>query len=463
MASGFEVAGLALALFPILVEGLKLCVGEKGTIKDFLHYKHVVKRLLRDLAREQTIFRNSCQRFLKDVAYRSDLAADTIEEMMQDLDDPRWNEGSWLQPGLFDLESVQRYLETVEDIHEELSKLATWIGIQPSTSPQVLDKKTRRRQWKKLVLVIRQDEIFQSLERVSYLNSCIARLTEQARPTAPTHHPHRRRGRHYKQIRSRAIDLYRALYCQFPSPPSCKCALRHQVNIRLEFRSARKTDKTTSFHTIFTFRVPETSQDPAHPWREIELEHWESEEVPKTATQQSQSLPRRVGFSLQNTTCSASTTLSYPEIQDLCFLVSQSRSSSDWFGFIPDGSKNRHRLRDIHPHQILSKNIIPPHTISLAQAFASTPPSREYRSRLGLKLASSVMQLHTTEWLLDSWGAGNIYFLQSVDGSARVNDPFVQRIFGAVAQAQSSTEPNKGIPTISRSIPCLFSLGVVLN
>lgn len=59
MPTGFEAVGLALAIFPVLVEGLKFYAEEKGVIKGILKYQYVLKRMIRDLGREQPSFHNS--------------------------------------------------------------------------------------------------------------------------------------------------------------------------------------------------------------------------------------------------------------------------------------------------------------------------------------------------------------------------------------------------------------------
>ncbi|KAJ5481197.1 Velvet factor [Penicillium sp. IBT 31633x] len=59
MASGFEVVGLALAVFPILVEGLRFYMEKKGRVRDFIRYRPVLKRIIRDLSREQISFRST--------------------------------------------------------------------------------------------------------------------------------------------------------------------------------------------------------------------------------------------------------------------------------------------------------------------------------------------------------------------------------------------------------------------
>ncbi|KAL4908773.1 hypothetical protein BDW74DRAFT_174005 [Aspergillus multicolor] len=198
MATGFEAAGLALALFPILVETLKFYAEEKGLAKDFLHYQHVLKGIVRDLGREQIVFRNSCQRFLKDLTFRSDLTIDEVESMMQDPQHSRWIQDSWLKSGIFDLESVQRFLETVEDMREDLAQISECVGIGKNAMPELLNRKTRHRQWKKFVFVINRDRITEHLKTAGRLNTFLARLTDLVQPTAPTHRSRYKSTRHYK-------------------------------------------------------------------------------------------------------------------------------------------------------------------------------------------------------------------------------------------------------------------------
>ncbi|KAL4922422.1 hypothetical protein BDW62DRAFT_52832 [Aspergillus aurantiobrunneus] len=479
MATGFEAAGLALALFPVIVEAIRVYAAEKETIKDFRHYQQVLKRHMRDLAREQVTFRNSCQLFLESITLRTELSANDVEEMMRDKEDIRWKEGAWIQSGVLNLESVQRFLETVEDMHGELSQIAERIGLDKTSSPELLDRKTRYRQWKKLILVIRRDEIEQHLDKASRLNTFLARLTEQTRSTAPIHRARHKSTRHYKRIMKHAMDLHHTLNKKFPTPPSCHCTRHHEVSIRLEFRSAKQSGKSTSFHAIFTLAVPNSLHGPATPWREIELDDWDSDEKmqvmsgQESTQQQTQSwkLPflqgrkspsRKVGFLVgTNSHKGKPTNSKCEEIQDLCLLITAPKTSSEWLGYITDGQTRKHRLRDIHQQQTINVAGGRPRTISLAQALINHgPPNRELRSTLGLKLASSVMQLHSTEWLPDSWGAESIFFLQMLDGTANVTNPLVQRSFGSTSQPHCGAK--RPVPSFNQSIPCLFSLGIVL-
>lgn len=128
MPTGFEAVGLALAIFPVLVEGLKLYAEERGVIKSILRYQHVLKRMIRDLGREQTSFHNSCKLFLENVATQSGYSEGEILDMMQDPG-MKWTKAQWSQD-ITNEDTVRRYLETVEDMNEELSKIQEWLGIR---------------------------------------------------------------------------------------------------------------------------------------------------------------------------------------------------------------------------------------------------------------------------------------------------------------------------------------------
>lgn len=121
--SGFEIVGVVLAIFPIVTEAFKFYAEERGVIKDFYHYQHVLKRISRGLAREQASFSNSCKRFMEDIANQCGVDEEEIFEMMQDPTDPRWREGDLVQEQIFCQKSVQQYLDTVEDMNEELVKI----------------------------------------------------------------------------------------------------------------------------------------------------------------------------------------------------------------------------------------------------------------------------------------------------------------------------------------------------
>ncbi|KZN89723.1 hypothetical protein EN45_083530 [Penicillium chrysogenum] len=449
--SGFEIVGVVLAVFPVITHGLKFYSEGTGLVNDLFHYQHVLKRIGRGLAREQTSFSNSCRRFMEDVANQCGVGEEEIAEMMQDPTDPRWREGDLVKEHVFRQKSVQEYLDTVEDMNEELAKVRDLTAIDADDGQsKPLDKKSRRRQWKKIILVLKKDDITRHLEEAGRLNTFLARLTEQNQPMTATRRVSRRSTKHYVRIRSHAIDLYEIFQNRFPTSPSCNCMLRHDVNMKLEFRSAKITAKGLYFHAIFTSNIAFSPRN----WREIEMEPWETNETKLCRDTDRHS---HVRFADPP----SPTASDYEDISDLCATIIRPSSSRDWLGFITSEKGRQHRIRSMDYHQkLLDFNNID--TVSLAQVLRDKSFRQEQRSRLALKLASSVMQLHTTDWLTDFWSKNDILFLRSLDATVDFNGPLIRRSFETRNMDLTDISQSLPKPWLNASIPCLFSLGIVL-
>ena len=99
--------------------------------------------------------------------------------------------------------------------------------------------------------------------------------------------------------------------------------------------------------------------------------------------------------------------------------------------------------------------------ISLAELLAMPEPPKRERLKLAVRLASSVLQLHSTEWLRERWGKQDIYFIQRDSFQSRspsLEIPVVHQAF--------TPEPSVSTASIEpHIIHCnlsLFSLGIVL-
>lgn len=97
---------------------------------------------------------------------------------------------------------------------------------------------------------------------------------------------------------------------------------------------------------------------------------------------------------------------------------------------------------------------------SLDALLVSQPSAFTYKSRLqlGLKLASSVLQLHSSEWLPRSWNAHDIVFFTTPDtGEVNISNPIVRK--------PKTCDLNRATGSPSPQVnydPTLVSLGMVL-
>ena len=99
--------------------------------------------------------------------------------------------------------------------------------------------------------------------------------------------------------------------------------------------------------------------------------------------------------------------------------------------------------------------------VSLAELMSLPEPPRRERLKLGMRLASSVLQLHRTEWLQERWGKQDIYLVQG--GPSQSRSPSLET--PVVCQAFASEPPVPEVSAESHIIRCnlsLFSLGIVL-
>ena len=98
---------------------------------------------------------------------------------------------------------------------------------------------------------------------------------------------------------------------------------------------------------------------------------------------------------------------------------------------------------------------------SLAELLSLPAPPMKERLILGVVLASSVLQLHETEWLQERWSKHDIYLIQEVSsesGNPSLETPAVHHTF----TPEPSAPPPEIPPPQTGCDPSLFSLGVAL-
>lgn len=68
MLTGVETAGLALAIFPLVVKGISTLHESAHKVKNFIKYKNILGRLMNELEMERSKFFNTCEHILGDMA-----------------------------------------------------------------------------------------------------------------------------------------------------------------------------------------------------------------------------------------------------------------------------------------------------------------------------------------------------------------------------------------------------------
>lgn len=116
--SGLEVAGLILALFPVLVEGVKTVVAGASQIKKLKQWRFQLEGLRGDLNTQKTLFLNMVELLLQDI-----VDANAVAGVLEDL------HSSWKDhPYEKDLRhrlgnSYETFCHLLEDLSNELREL----------------------------------------------------------------------------------------------------------------------------------------------------------------------------------------------------------------------------------------------------------------------------------------------------------------------------------------------------
>jgi len=120
MASGMEIAGLALAIFPLVIEGLEFYASSARKIKELWRYKLSLNRLISDLDTEKCKFENTCTSLLEDIVSDTDLTL-----LMDDPGGALW-EADRIQEKLkcrLRPATVQCYMGRIKELRSSLETL----------------------------------------------------------------------------------------------------------------------------------------------------------------------------------------------------------------------------------------------------------------------------------------------------------------------------------------------------
>lgn len=186
----------------------------------------------------------------------------------------------------------------------------------------------------------------------------------------------------------------------------------------------------------------------------ITLEPINEEEIPTQAP----SVPAKPRVAFQMTPVSVPTRPKLQEISDLCSTLSHSDFGTSWSGVLTHEEKRCQRIRAVMRLGLPADSEIK--TVSLASLLLDhTADLKQQKWTLGLQLASSVLQLHTTSWLNERWGAKDILFFRHSNGNVFYDKPFIRRTF---TSNQCTIQSSASTSRQYRSIPVLFALGIVL-
>ena len=112
MATGFEAAGLALGLFPLVIEGIEIYISSAAKIIEIMHHRRTLDEFRRELGIEKGIFDNIwytlATRADVNIVPNVELSSETMKEVL-----------SFLNP-----DAVKHFVDACQELGTILGELA---------------------------------------------------------------------------------------------------------------------------------------------------------------------------------------------------------------------------------------------------------------------------------------------------------------------------------------------------
>ena len=127
--SGFEIAGIALAVFPIVVDGLEHFVQGLQTIKDWRRYRVKLQDYAGMMESARVFYLDTLEELLNGIVQ----SEDEMEVLMAKPGGPTWKQPYYEERLKQRLgRSHNAYLRTLETMVDTLSKMCEKLGVNTS-------------------------------------------------------------------------------------------------------------------------------------------------------------------------------------------------------------------------------------------------------------------------------------------------------------------------------------------
>ncbi|KAG7006556.1 hypothetical protein G7Y79_00014g037310 [Physcia stellaris] len=363
--SGIEIAGIALAVFPVLVSGLSRFAEGARTIKYWRRCRARLEDYADDIKSQETYYLDTIDElFIGITTSEDDLARLMSAPKSFAKARPEYDQQLRRRLG----RSYDEYVRSVTNMVKTLGLLREKLGIERSGKVVSDEYSFMRWEMKRLKLALLRDSYKDLLETTEKANS-------------------------------------------------------HVASLRLEPRAQGLEPDDTS---LFRFNmVLSTKQNPRHvpavsSWQEVEVRPKLERQVVLNPLPSDGGPKKGVRFdtdSLTSPMAAASlsqigTSKSPEAIADLCTLFRKSSSSHDTIGFLMDEKDESHKH---YLYWTRPKISVQNHPRSLDDVFTSANTgasplslSRIERLEVSVTLASSVLQLYGTSWLSSDWTSRDI-------------------------------------------------------
>ncbi|KAF1829055.1 hypothetical protein BDW02DRAFT_651632 [Decorospora gaudefroyi] len=472
MATGIEAAGLVLGAIPLILASLQFYAEGISVTKRYWKYKEEVNTLLKDLSAECSMCINSINMLLIGVVSQKDMV-----EFLNDPQGARWKDEKFDRKLRARLRtSYDPYLWSIRSMVTTVEKFKEQLKLDRTGKPQFSEKTLFKEHYKRLKFSLKRSDYKELMDRLRRANESLDRLTNQT-AYLETHQRELQSVPNFRTIKERAESFYSALRTGW----NCPCQAHHTVSLRLEARmddilSDEDDDEhqhtmRDPFHVLFQYNNQHITTicppNTARPWcweeADVRVEYEQERHGPMAACSGHPS--KGVRFAKQNMKKAVQAALeTHPNLQpikNLCAAISELQKPQRDVCFSLLASEIAKQKYGVH---IYPTKQMPPDTdtwsiSSLRTILDDAEFARRDRLKLAVTLASSVLQLHETPWLDQSWGKDSIFFVKR-PGTTVYDQPFVSQHFSQNVPTATPDMPTS-MRCIIRNQP-LYALGVAL-
>ncbi|KAF2128476.1 hypothetical protein P153DRAFT_376612 [Dothidotthia symphoricarpi CBS 119687] len=440
--SGIEVGGLVLACLPLLIQGIESYNEGLDPIKSFVRWERELPQFIRKLRNQHVHYAQTVRILLEPITSDAELA-----EMMADPGSSKLWKDKEMDIKLQDKlqESFQAYQSTIGDIERITKKIASKLDLdrareltrndleailvanpKKANDKYEIRKRIRFGMTKKSIKALLEelDDCNKELERFTDKSEKIETYRKSVKPSFATR---------LQQIQGYAKNLHESL-CW-----SCACKLSHKTSLKLEPRgilyatgSRKGVDHLKTCFSVSFSTAP--ADDNGTSWirqaAEIQVEEYVTALAPppspRPRTSKSVSFSSLPPYSVADINAHFSAAQSLQEVEDLCASIGKFYKQASCIGFSLD---SKSKLRGAYAVETVESYVPPSELVSL-ETLLSSPPivngrraklSKKERYSLALTLASSVLYLNSTPWLVDQWTAKDILFHQTLTSSRPID------------------------------------------
>ncbi|KAL8812442.1 MAG: hypothetical protein Q9223_007291 [Gallowayella weberi] len=429
--SGIEVAGLALAVFPILINGLNHVVDGIETAKRWKRYRVKLKDYADDLETASVYFFDTLDELLGDIV----TSDGELALLLGNPGGSAWKQIKYEERLRKRLDrSYSSYLKTVSKLRQALQAMCDRLGVDDAGAVMWDDYSTLEREMKRLKLTFSKNIYKELLEDIRRANRDLREFTHQNIALEPI--KYKRRARRpiadLRLIRRHAASLYQVLMTD--QTWKCTCKMHHLASLRLEARPQMLEERADPaqrhpFRILMSVAKEAGETTSAMQWQDIEIFPANEKRASVKGSQFHQDphglgSARGVRFApepmhlanVSNGGSSAATThLEMTHIDSFCsaLCTSQPGKVQREIGLLIDkaNDEQQHRVYRANTTKTLQTSSRSLQNLLSSQKHSDDESlSRRDRLQIAVILASSVLQLDGTSWLKRGWSSNDIFF-----------------------------------------------------